>query len=179
MIYKKSKKGLVKLISFLIIMIILSSGLGIMLVAQEIKDSVVEDFYNTSVTAEREARINSLINPVDFRDYTTEINIVIISMLAIFVAYSMWSSYVNTINTVTGVLNFLLLIVILAASNYLVGINTFIYSMPLFNGITLPYSGLNFYFNNVGMFNLGVGILISILTLIPKNRGSTNIGGLG
>jgi len=173
MMFAKNKKGLVKLIAFAVIMIVLSAGLGVMLIAQSTVDDVVDSYYNSSVDAETQARIDANTDTFDFRDYNTEINIVILIMIVTFLGYSMWSSYKNNINSYEGIANFFLLIFVLAISGYLANVHTYIWSMPMFTGVEIEYSAISFYFTHLGKINLIVGILISVLTAAPKNRKET------
>lgn len=175
MIYKNNKKGVLKLISFMIIMIVLSAGLGSMLLAQNQVNTIRDNFYNTSVDNVTLARIHAHVNPIDVRDYTEAINICILCMIIVFFAYSLWSSYLNDINTFEGVFNFFLLILVLAITGYLGNVHTYIWTMPIFQGLTIQYSAITFYFTNVGKINLVLGVLICIVTLAPKINRQTNI----
>lgn len=171
--FNKNKKGLMKLLAFGVIMIILSAGLGTMLMAQSTVSEITENFLNSSVSAETKARVEAHTNPIDFRDYNKEINVVILAIIVIFFAYAIWSSYLNDVNNFQGVFNFFLLIVLLSVTGYLANVHSYIWSMPLFSGVELEYSAIVFYFANIGKINLIVGILISILTVAPKERKET------
>jgi len=170
MIFDKNKKGIVKLLAFSVIMIFLSAGLGVMLLAQNQVNEIVEDYYNSSVSAETLARINANTDTFDFRDWNGEINIVILVMIVIFFAYSLWSSYRNTLNNYVGIFNFFLLIVLLAITSYIANVHTYIWTMPLFAGLSVEYSAIIFYFANIGKIHLILGVLISILTVAPKSK---------
>jgi len=170
MMYDNNKKGIVKLLVFGVIMIMLSAGLGTMLMAQNTIDQIVGDYYNSSVSAETKARIEAHTNPINFRDWNGEINIVILVMIITFFSYAIGSSYLNEINNFKGVFNFFLLIVLLAVTSYLGDVHTYIWTMPLFSGIEIEYSAISFYFTYMGRINLIIGVLICVLTVAPKSR---------
>jgi multisubunit Na+/H+ antiporter MnhG subunit len=168
--FQKQKKGLVKLLVFAFVMIFLSAGLGVMILAQSQIDSIVDDYYDSSVDAATQARIAANTNTFDFNDWNDEINIVILVMIIAFFAYAIVSSYLNDKNSLEGILNFFLLIVLLAVTAYLGNVNDYIWSLSLFDNVELNYSALIFYFEYMGRINLLVGVVICILTVAPKTR---------